>query len=85
MCSADNPCSGREPLHRHPGDSILVVIVDYLLPEDAVIARLVVGVLLRCLAEDVEISPLVKTIAVSAIMTGAIVIVPEAQMIETVR
>lgn len=49
------------------------------------IARLVVGVLLRCLAGDVEILLLVKTIAVSAIMTDAIVIVPEAQMIETVR
>lgn len=59
--------------------------MDYLLLEGAAIARLVVGVPLRCLAGGVGTLLLVKMIAVSAIMIDVIVTVPEAQMIETVR
>lgn len=81
---ADNRISGRVPLLRHLGDSILAVIVDQPLLEDVVSVPPAGDPLLRPVAVVGTILH-VRTIAVSAITIGVIVTVLEARMTGIVK
>lgn len=82
---ADSRISGRVPLPRPLGDSILAVIVDRPLLEDAASVPPAVGDLLLRLVAVVGTILHVRMIAVSAITIDVIVTVLEARMTGTVK